>query len=81
VELALAAHGVPVTVLRAGLVLGPGGSSFQILLRLVRRLPVMLCPAWTGTRTQPVALADVVAMLRACLTDEGALGLTTDRGT
>lgn len=80
VELALAAHGVPVTVLRAGLVLGPGGSSFQILLRLVRRLPVMLCPAWTGTRTQPVALADVVAMLRACLTDEGALGLTTDLG-
>ena len=57
VERALAATGVPVTTLRAGLVVGANGSSFQMLLRLVKRLPMMLCPAWTKTRMQPVAIA------------------------
>ncbi|MEZ4382718.1 MAG: NAD(P)H-binding protein [Nannocystaceae bacterium] len=66
-EATLAAHGVPVTALRAGLVIGRGGSSFVILERLVRRLPVMVCPAWTRTRTQPIALEDVVAAISACL--------------
>ena len=47
VERALAAHGVPVTTLRASLVIGPDGSSFRILQRLVERLPVMLLPRWT----------------------------------
>lgn len=67
VEKALGAHGVPVTALRASLVLGAGGSSFLILLRLVRRLPVMLCPRWTLTPTQPIALSDVVRLLKFCL--------------
>ena len=60
VEEVLGAHGVPVVVLRAGLIVGGRGSSFQILTRLVRRLPVMICPSWTRTQTQPVALPDVV---------------------
>lgn len=60
VERALAATGVPVTTLRAGLVVGAQGSSFQMLLRLVERLPMMVCPKWTQTRMQPVALSDVV---------------------
>lgn len=63
VEKALAGHVVPVTVLRAGLILGGRGSSFQIMARLVERLPVMVCPRWTNTRTQPIALKDVVSML------------------
>lgn len=63
VERALGAHGVPVTVLRAGMVVGARGSSFQILTRLVERLPVMALPAWTRTRTQPIALSDVVELL------------------
>lgn len=63
VEKALAGHVVPVTTLRAGLVLGGRGSSFQIMARLVERLPVMVCPRWTNIRTQPVALADVVQMI------------------
>jgi uncharacterized protein YbjT (DUF2867 family) len=64
VEDALGAHGVPVTALRAGLVIGAGGSSLEILLRLVERLPLMICPRWTGSRTQPIALDDAVAALR-----------------
>ncbi len=59
VEQALAAHGVPVTTLRAGLVIGGKGSSFQILRRLVQRLPTMICPSWTNTLTSPVAISDV----------------------
>lgn len=67
VERALNGYGVPVTALRAGLVIGAGGSSFEMLKRLVERLPAMLVPAWTATRMQPIALADVVALLRYVL--------------
>lgn len=63
VEETLAAHVVPVTTLRAGMIIGASGSSFQIMSRLVQRLPVMICPRWTNTRTQPVALGDVVALI------------------
>jgi uncharacterized protein YbjT (DUF2867 family) len=63
VERALASHGVPVTTLRAGVILGGAGSSFQIMARLVQRLPIMVCPRWTNTRTQAVALIDVVRLI------------------
>lgn len=72
VEQALAARGVPLTALRAGLVVGAEGASFQILLRLVRRLPLMLCPRWTANRTQPIALDDAVALLLRVLGDPRA---------
>lgn len=62
-EQVLAGHGVPVTTLRAGLIIGGQGSSFQIMARLVRRLPLMVCPRWTLTRTQAIALCDVVRLL------------------
>jgi uncharacterized protein YbjT (DUF2867 family) len=70
VERALSAHGVPVVALRAGLVLGPGGSSFEMMLRLVRRLPVMICPRWTTTLGQPVALDDVLDVLERAVLDD-----------
>ena len=63
VERALAATGVPVTTLRAWLVAGANGSPFQMMLRLVKRLPMMICPAWTKTRMQPVAIDDVIASI------------------
>lgn len=63
VEEALAAHGLPVTTLRAGLVIGPQGSSFRILERMVTRLPIMVMPRWTRERTQPIALDDVLELL------------------
>ncbi|MEL6616272.1 MAG: NAD(P)H-binding protein, partial [Bacteroidota bacterium] len=60
VEQALSAHATPVTTLRAGLVVGPGGSSLAILVNLVRRLPAMVLPSWTDSDTQPIALRDVI---------------------
>jgi uncharacterized protein YbjT (DUF2867 family) len=80
VEHALAAHGVPVTTLRAGLVVGAQGSSFQILRRLVERLPAMLCPRWTRTATQPVALPDVVELLQQVIDRDEFDGGTWDIG-
>jgi uncharacterized protein YbjT (DUF2867 family) len=50
---------------RAAMVIGPGGASFEMLRALVERLPAMICPRWIDTRTQPVALGDVVHALRA----------------
>ena len=57
---------VPRTVhVRAAMIIGPGGASFEMLRALVHRLPAMVCPRWIDTRTQPIALADVVAALAA----------------
>jgi uncharacterized protein YbjT (DUF2867 family) len=63
VEAALGAHGVPVTTLRAGMVVGPGGSSFEILTRLVRRLPAMVLPKWSERRCQTIDLETVAALI------------------
>ena len=63
-ERALAADGTPVTAVRAGLIIGGGGSSFQILFNVVKRLPVMICPLWTRSKTQPVALVDAVRAIQ-----------------
>jgi uncharacterized protein YbjT (DUF2867 family) len=67
VERTLASAGIPVTTLRASLIVGPEGSSFQMLVRLVRRLPMMICPRWTESLTQPIALEDVVELLAYCV--------------
>ncbi len=80
VERTLGAHGVPVTTLRAGLILGHGGSSFLMMARLVRRLPVMVSPRWAESATQPIALADIVALLRFVLGNEATYGHTFDVG-
>lgn len=80
VEDALGAHGVPVTTLRAGLVIGPGGSSFAILERLVRRLPVLLLPRWTRQTCQPIALDDVLDAIVGVVRTGAARGQAVDVG-
>jgi len=70
VEQTLSSTEVPLTALRAGIVAGPGGSSFRIIEKLVRRLPVMICPQWTLSKTQPIALEDTLQMLDFCLGNE-----------
>lgn len=72
--------GIRTTVLRAGLIIGPNGSSFTILEKLIQRLPVMICPAWTKTRSQPVALNDVVNVLERALLNPGIQGKIYDIG-
>ena len=69
VEDAIACHGVPLVALRAGLVVGPGGSSFEMMRKLVERLPVMICPKWTSTRSCPVAIDDVVRVMARVIKD------------
>lgn len=80
VEHALAAHGVPVTAVRAGLVVGPEGSSLNLLVRLVERLPLMVCPSWTSSRTQPIALADVIEILAYCCHTPSTAGRVCEVG-
>jgi uncharacterized protein YbjT (DUF2867 family) len=69
---------IKVTVLRAALIIGPRGSSFTILQRLIERLPIMICPAWTNTRSQPVALSDVIKVLERSLIDPAVQGQIYD---
>ena len=59
--------GVPVVEFRASVVIGAGSLSFEIIRALVERLPAMVCPKWVDTRTQPIAVDDVLAYLRAAL--------------
>ena len=59
--------GVPVIEFRSAVVLGAGSLSFELIRALVERLPVMVCPSWVRTPTQPIALADLVAYLAAAL--------------
>jgi len=80
VETALAAHGVPVTTLRAGMVIGPGGSSFEILLRLVRRLPVMITPRWCDHLCQPIDLDTVTQLIDLVIGRASCHGQTYDIG-
>src|SRR6478672_7041021 len=63
VETLLGEGGVPVTVLRAAIVVGAGGISWELTRQLVKNLPAMIVPRWVSTRTQPIALDDVVRYL------------------
>jgi uncharacterized protein YbjT (DUF2867 family) len=80
VEQVLRGRSVPVTVLRAGLIFGPGGSSCRMLVNLVRRLPVMVFPAWAGSRTHSIDIADVARAVGLSLRETEWLGGTFDLG-
>ena len=66
--------GVPVIEFRASVVIGAGSLSFKMIQALVERLPIMICPRWVETRTQPIAIRDVAAYLAGALDlpDEGS---------
>ncbi len=64
---ALRASGVPVIEFRASVVIGDGSLSFQMIQALVERLPVMICPRWVSTLTQPIAITDVLDYLHQAL--------------
>ncbi len=63
VERLLASAGVPVTTLRAGIIVGHGGISWELTRQLVEHLPAMITPRWVRTRCQPVGISDVVRYL------------------
>jgi uncharacterized protein YbjT (DUF2867 family) len=76
----LASGTVPVTTLRAAMVIGAGSASFEILRYLVDRLPVMITPRWLGTESQPIAIRNVLDYLVGCLEVPGTAGQTFDIG-
>lgn len=80
VEALLGAAGTPVTVLRAGIVIGHGGLSWELTRQLVEHLPVMITPRWVETRTQPIAVDDVVGYLVDVLDNPQAVGETFEIG-
>ncbi len=80
VEVALASSGLPVTVLRAAMIIGSGSASFEILRYLVERLPIMVTPKWISTPCQPIAVENVIEYLAQCLTVPATVGQTFDIG-
>lgn len=80
VEAALAGGGIPVTTLRAAIIIGSGSASFEMLRYLVERLPVMVTPRWVSTECQPIAVRNVLQYLVACLTTPATTGMTLDIG-
>ncbi|MEM8867220.1 MAG: NAD(P)H-binding protein [Verrucomicrobiota bacterium] len=80
VEAVLRSRSVQATVLRAGLIFGPGGSSFSMLVNLVRRLPVMLLPRWTTTKTHSIDIQNICEAFDLCLKDASLAGGIYDLG-
>ncbi len=80
VEKLLGGDSVPVTALRAGIVVGAGGVSWELTRQLVAHLPAMITPRWVQTRTQPIAIDDVIRYLVGVLGNEGAVGQALEIG-
>ena len=80
VEGLLGSTGIPVTVLRAAIVVGKGGISWEMTRQLVKRLPAMVVPKWVGTRTQPIGIDDVVSYLVGVAGNAKALGQVFEIG-
>ena len=76
----LEAGPVPVTTLRAAMIVGAGSVAFETILALVDRLPIMICPRWVSVETQPVAMTDVLGVLAAVCGNEVAYDQTFDVG-
>jgi len=76
----LRAGTVPVTEFRAAVIVGSGSLSFELIHHLTNRLPVMICPRWIYTRTQPIGINDVIAYLRAAPSRPESAGKQIDIG-
>ena len=77
---ALASGSVPVTTLRAAVVIGKGSAGFETIVALVDRLPAMVAPRWVSTPTQPIALHDVVRFLDGVARQPNMIGESFDVG-
>lgn len=72
--------GVPVTEFRAGVIVGSGSLSFEMIRYLTERVPVMICPSWVYTKTQPVAIRNVLEYLVAALAVPDSAGRIVEIG-
>lgn len=80
VEEVLRESGIPVTSLKAGIIVGSGSSSFEIIRDLVEKLPVMVTPKWLNTKTQPIAISNVLEYLTGVLGREETFNNSYDIG-
>jgi uncharacterized protein YbjT (DUF2867 family) len=80
VEKLLGSAGVPVTVVRAGIIIGHGSISWELTRQLVEHLPAMITPRWVTTRTQPIAADDIVRYLLGVLALPQAEGRVFEAG-
>ncbi|WMJ75484.1 SDR family oxidoreductase [Cytophagaceae bacterium ABcell3] len=80
VERVLKNSPIPLTVLRAAIIVGSGSASFEIIRDLVEKLPLMIAPAWLNTRCQPIALEDVIGYLNGVMLNPACLNETFDIG-
>ncbi|MEP7147225.1 MAG: SDR family oxidoreductase [bacterium] len=70
----------PVTILRAGIIIGSGSASFEIIRDLVEKLPVMITPKWLNTKIQPIAIRDVIKFLTGVILNDKCINQTFDIG-
>jgi uncharacterized protein YbjT (DUF2867 family) len=80
VEQALAEGSYHLTTLRAGIIVGSGSASFEIIRDLVEKLPLMVAPRWLNTRAQPIAIHNVVQFLTGVLLHPGTFDRSFDIG-
>jgi uncharacterized protein YbjT (DUF2867 family) len=80
VEEILASGSFALTTLRAGIIIGSGSASFEIIRDLVEKLPVMVAPRWLNTRSQPIAIGNVIEFLSGVLLNEKTFNLSYDIG-
>jgi len=78
VEEILRTSTIPVTALKAGIIVGSGSASFEIMRDLVEKLPVMITPQWLNTKSHPIAIRNVLQFLNGVLGREESLGKSFD---
>lgn len=80
VEKILASRGTPVTTLRSGVIIGKNSSSFQIMEKLIRRLPIILTPPWAEHYIQPIDVGEVTQLLINAIQNQKIMGKSVDIG-
>lgn len=80
VEEILSSANFHLTTLRAGIILGSGSASFEIMRDLVEKLPIMVAPKWLRTKSQPIAIRNVIEYLKGVLLYENAYDKSFDIG-
>ncbi|MDZ4787033.1 MAG: SDR family oxidoreductase [bacterium] len=78
---ALRCTGIPVTELRAAIIVGSGSASFLIIYDLVKKLPFMICPRWVRSKCEPISIRQVIAYLVGVLTEPRTVGETLEIGS
>ena len=80
VEKILSSGAIPLTALRAGIIVGSGSASFEIIRDIVEKLPVMIAPKWLNTLCQPIAIRNVIQFLKGVALKENCFNKNFDIG-